>query len=101
MGSYAVVTHVDAEENGDATQVDTLLNHAAIETSSVNRAWMKLVETGIDTGTFKGSILVSSEATLDYERIQSSGGDTLTAGCTDEINTSGAPRQVTAVSRVV
>ena len=101
VGSYAVVTLVDAEENGDATLVDTLLNHAAIETSSVNRAWMKLVETGIDTGTFKGSILVSSEATLDYERIQSSGGDTLTAGCTDEINTSGAPRQVTAVSRVV
>jgi|GEM_PF-3423386 len=101
VGSYAVVTHVDAEENGDAAQVDTLLSHAAIETSSVNQAWMKLVETGVETGTFKGSILVSSEATLDYERIQASGGDTLTAGCPDEINTSGAPRQVTAVSRVV
>ena len=101
MGSYAVVTHVDAEENEDATKVNTLLNHAVIETSSINRAWMKLAETGADTGTFKGSILVSSDATLDYERIQASNGDALTAGCTDEINTSGAPREVTAVSRVV
>ncbi|MEK7805190.1 MAG: hypothetical protein AAB258_00425, partial [Planctomycetota bacterium] len=101
VGSYAVVTHVDAEENEDATKVNTLLNHAVIETSSINRAWMKLAETGADTGTFKGSILVSSDATLDYERIQASNGDTLTAGCTDEINTSGAPREVTAVSRVV
>ena len=101
VGSYAVVTHVDAEENEDATKVNTLLNHAVIETSSINRAWMKLAETGADTGTFKGSILVSSDATLDYERIQASNGDALTAGCTDEINTSGAPRQVTAVSRVV
>ena len=101
VGSYAVVTHVDAEENSDNTLKDTLLNHVVIETSSINRAWMKLVETGADTGTFKGYILVSSDATLDTDRIQASNGDTLTAGCTDEINTSGAPRQVTAVSRVV
>ncbi|HHT9146758.1 MAG TPA: hypothetical protein ACFYD4_13970, partial [Candidatus Wunengus sp. YC61] len=101
VGSYAVITHVDAEENSDNTKEDTLLNHAVIETSSINRAWLSLVETGADTGTFKGSILVSSTATLDNERIQASNGDTLTAGCPDEINTSGAPRQVTAVSRVV
>ena len=44
---------------------------------------------------------MSSDATLDNERIQASNGDTLTAGCMDEINTSGAPRQVTAVSRVI
>lgn len=79
VGSYAVVTHIDAEENEDATKVDTLLNHAVIETSSLNRAWMKLAETGADTGTFKGSILVSRDATLDYDRIQASNGDTLAA----------------------
>ena len=101
VGSYAVVTHVDAEENRDLALEDTLLNHVIIETSSINRAWMKLAETGADTGTFKGSILVSSDATIDNERIQASNGNTLTAGCTDEINTSGAPRGVTAVSRVV
>ena len=101
VGSYAVLMHVDAEENSDNTKEDTLLNHAVIETSSINRAWLRLVETGADTGTFKGSILVSSTATLDNERIQASSGDTLTVGCPDEINTSGAPRQVTAVSRVV
>ena len=101
VGSYAVVTHVDAEENRDNTLEDTLLNHAAIETSSINRARMKLTETGADTGTFKGSILVSSDSTLDNERIQTFNGDTLTVGCTDETNTSGAPREVTAVSHVV
>ena len=101
VGSYAAVTHIEAEENKDATKVDILLNHAVIETSSLNRAWMKLAETGADTGMFKGSILVSNDATLDNERIQASNGDTLAAGCTDEINTSGAPRWITAVSRVV
>jgi len=44
---------------------------------------------------------VSNDSTIDNERIQASNGDTLTAGCTDEINTSGAPRWVTAVSRVI
>ncbi|MBI2471164.1 MAG: SBBP repeat-containing protein [Planctomycetes bacterium] len=101
IGEYAAVMHVDAEENTDHTKEETLLNHAVIETSSINRALMKLTETGADTGTFKGSILVSSTATLDNERIRASGGDTLTVGCPDEINTSGASRWVTAVSRVV
>ena len=101
VGSYAVVTLVDAEENSDHTKEETLLNHVSIETSSINLAWMKLAETGADTGAFRGSILVSSDATLDNERIQASNGDTLTAGSTDKINTSGAPRKVTAVSHVV
>ena len=51
VGSYAVLMHVDAEENSDNTKEDTLLNHAVIETSSINRAWLRLVETGADTGT--------------------------------------------------
>ena len=100
-GSYAVLIHPDAEANTDPAAVEILSNHAVIETSSINRAWMKLAETGADTGTFKGSILVSSDATLDNDRIQASNGDTLTAGCPDEINTSGVPRWITAVSRVL
>ena len=64
VGSYAVITHVDAEENSDNTKEDTLLNHAVIETSSINRAWLSLVETGADTGTFKGSILVIQSCIL-------------------------------------
>ena len=101
VGSYAGITLADAEENTDNTQEDTLLNHVVIETSFINWAWMKLAETGADTGTFRGSILVSSDATLDNERIHASDGETLMAGAMDETNTSGAPRQVTAVSRVI
>ena len=96
VGSYAVVTHVDAEENEDATKVDILLEHAYIETSSFNRAKIRFVETGVDTGAFKGSIRIISGATLDYDRIQANGGDTLTAWCEDKINTTGAPRVVSA-----
>ncbi len=96
VGSYAVVTHVDAEENEDAMKVDTLLEHAYIETSSFNRAKIRFVETGVDTGAFKGSIRIISGATLDYDRIQANGGDTLTAWCEDKINTTGAPGVVSA-----
>ncbi len=101
VGSYAVITHADAEENADHSKAETLLGHLFIETSSFNRAAVRLVETGTDTGMFKGSIQISSTATLDYERIQASEGGTLTASCMDDINTSGFSRTVTAKSRVI
>ncbi len=101
MGSYAVVTHVDAEENSDNTQEDTILDHV-IETSSINWTWLKLVETGADTGTFKGSIQVAaSGGTLEYERIQATAGDTLKVTCVDEVNTTGSARVLTVTASVV
>ncbi|MBI5308621.1 MAG: hypothetical protein HZB37_09900 [Planctomycetes bacterium] len=100
VGSYAVVTCADAEENKNSTEIETLLDNAFIETSAFNRAKMRFIETGVDTGTFKGSIQVSSSATLDYERIQASEGETLTASCEDRINTTGSPRVASASSRV-
>lgn len=101
VGSYALITHVDAEENSDHEKADTLLDHAYIETSFTNKATIKLVETGVDTGTFIGSIQVSDSATLDYERIQASQGETLTVSCVDAINTSNAPRTVKDTASVV
>lgn len=100
IGSYAVILHGDAEENKDSKEAETLLDHAFIETSSFNRMKVSLVETGVDTGSFRGSIQVSAESSMDYERIQASPGGTLTVSCTDAANTSGNPRQVKAVSRV-
>lgn len=101
VGSYAVITHADAEENADNTKPETLLNHAFIDTSSFNRAAVRLVETGADTGTFKGSIQITNTSTLDYERIQVSEGGTLTVSCVDAANTSGFPRTVTAQCGVI
>jgi len=101
VGSYAVVTHVDAEENSDHTQEDTILTHV-IETSSNNSTWLKLVETGADTGTFKGSIqVVASGGTLEFERIQATVGDTLKVTCVDEVNTTGSARELTVTASVV
>lgn len=94
VGSYAVIIHGDAEENEDSTKVETLLDHAFIETSPFNRTKVKFVETGVDTGTFKGSIQVSTSPSLGYARIQASAGEILTAWCEDGINTTGAPRVV-------
>jgi hypothetical protein len=101
IGDYAVILHGDAEENKDCEEVEVLLDHAIAETSSLNRVKVRLVETGVDTGSFRGSIQISADASLDYERIQSSPGETLTVSCTDAVNTSGYPREVTAVCRVV
>ncbi|MDO8743686.1 MAG: Ig-like domain-containing protein [Candidatus Brocadiaceae bacterium] len=100
IGSYAVLTYVDAEENEDSTKVDVLLDNAYIETSSFNRAKVRFAETGVDTGTFKGSIQISSSDTLDYDRIQANSGEKLTTWCEDRINTTGVPRVVSATSQV-
>jgi hypothetical protein len=61
-----------------------------------------MVETGADTGTFMGSIQVAtSGGTLEFERIQTTEGDTLRITHIDEINTTGFPRIVTDTASVV
>src|SRR3989338_8334254 len=101
LDSYAFATLADAEENTDHTEAETLLNQVFISTSAFNFAVMECVETGADTGTFMGSILVSNAPTEDKKNIQASEGQTLTVSSQDEINTFGATRIVTDTALVV
>src|SRR3989338_7102184 len=101
LDSYAFATLADAEENTDHTEAETLLNQVFISTSAFNFAVMECVETGADTGTFMGSILVSNAPTEDKKNIQASEGQTLTVSSQDKINTFGATRIVTDTALVV
>jgi len=101
LDSYAFATLADAEENTDHTEAETLLNQVFISTSAFNFAVMECVETGADTGTFMGSILVSNAPTEDKKNIQASEGQTLTVSSQDEINTFGAMRTVSDTALVV
>jgi len=101
VGSYAGITLADAERNANHTEAESLLNDVSIETSSLNSTKARMVETGADTGTFMGSIQVAtSGGTLEFERIQTTEGDTLKITYIDEINTTGFPRIVTDTASV-
>ncbi len=101
MDSYASVTLADAEENTDHAEAETLLEHVFIHTSASNFAVMECIETGADTGTFMGSILVSNAPTEDKKNIQASEGQTLTVSSQDKINTFGALKIVNDTALVV
>ena len=102
VGSYTEIVLADAERNTDHTEAESLLKDVFIETSFVNSTKVRMVETGADTGTFLGSIqIVTSEGTLEFERIQASAGDTLKVAYTDEINTTGFPMTVTDTASVI
>ena len=101
LDSYASATLADAEENTDYAEAETLLNQVFIRTSASNFAVMECIETGADTGTFMGSILVSNAPTEDKKNIQASEGQTLTVSSQDKINTFGATRIVTDTALVV
>ena len=85
------MTLADAERNANHTEAESLLNDVFIETSSFNITRARMTETGVDTGTFAGSIQVAaSGGTLEFERIQAAVGDTLKITYIDEINTTGS-----------
>ena len=94
MGEYAEVTLSEAESNADPKGAETLLEKVYVQTSQFNIAGVRMLETGTDTGVFRGSIQISADSTLDYERIQATGGNTLTAGFYDETTTTGFPQLV-------
>ena len=100
LGSYAVITLADAERNTNIAQAESLLNDVFIQTSSANSTKVRMVETGADTGTFKGSIEISTNPTTDFIRIQTATGDTLQITYTDDINTTGSTRTVTDTALV-
>jgi hypothetical protein len=62
---------------------------------------VRVVETGVDTGIFAGSIKVaSSGGTTEFSQIQAAEGDTLTISYIDEVNTTGSSRSVTDTASV-
>ena len=96
LGSYATITLADAERSTTHTDVQTLSTDVFIQTSTVNSTKVKMVETGIDTGTFMGSIqIASSGGTLEFSRIQAAEGETVEISYIDEVNTTGSSRTVT------
>ncbi|WP_347274111.1 hypothetical protein [Candidatus Kuenenia sp.] len=95
IGEYAGITLTDAESNADHETAETLTDEVYIDTSSFNTTGVRMLETGTDTGIFRGSIQISNDSTLEYERIQAAEGDTLTASCYDETTTTGFPQLVT------
>jgi hypothetical protein len=101
LGSYALITLADAERNTSNTVAQSLLSDIFIQSSSVNSTKVRMVESGVDTGTFLGSIQVaSSGGTTEFSRIQASEGDTLKITYLDEVNTTGSSRTVTDTASV-
>ncbi len=96
VGSYAGIILADAERNADSVGTETLVNDVFIETSSFNVTKVRLVETGVDTGAFAGSIRVADiGGTQEFERIQAAIGDTLKISYLDNITTFGTAMGVT------
>lgn len=102
VDSYTKVMLADAERNTNHTEAESLLNDVFISTSFVNSTKVRMVETGVDTGTFMGSIqVVMSGGTLEFDRIQANEGDTLTIAYIDMINTTGFPKTLKDTAFVV
>ena len=76
LESYALVTLVDADKNTDSSKVQSLINSIYIQTSIANITRVMMRETGVNTGTFQGSILVGSDDTTEYFQIKANTGDT-------------------------
>ena len=101
LDTYAVVTLADAERNTNYTTAESLLSDVYIQTSSVNSTKVRMVETGVDTGTFKGSIqIASSGGTTEFSLIQATEGDSLKITYDDTVNTKGYSRTVTDTATV-
>ncbi len=101
LETYAAVTLVDAERNTSRTTAQSLLSDVFIQTSSVNSTKVRMVESGVDTGTFLGSIQVASSGdTTEFSKIKAAEGDTLKINYIDEVNTTGSSRTVTDTATV-
>ncbi len=101
LNSFATVTLSDCERNSNSSNVQTLLNDVFITASSGANTKMRIVETGIDTGVFTGSIkLVSTGGTVEFSQIQAVAGDTLLISYFDTITIDGTTKQVSDTATV-
>ncbi|MCR4293112.1 MAG: hypothetical protein NUV76_09585 [Candidatus Kuenenia sp.] len=99
-GSYALVTLADAERNASHTAAE-VFSTVTISTLDTNSARVMMQETGADTGTFIGSLLISADdSTINYLRIRALAGDTLTVSYTDSTTVSGDAITVTDTVQV-
>ncbi|MBI2471657.1 MAG: carboxypeptidase regulatory-like domain-containing protein [Planctomycetes bacterium] len=101
LNTYALVTLVDAERNTSNSTAQSLLSDVFIQTASTNSTKVRMVESGVDTGTFLGSIQVASSGdTTEFSKIKAAAGDTLKINYIDEVNTTGSSRTVTDTASV-
>ncbi len=102
LDSYALVTLIDAEMNTNIISAQFLLADVFIQTSILNSTIIRMVETGVDTGTFQGSIKIASTGgTTVFSQIQAAEGDTLTISYFDVVNTTVSLRTVTDTASVL
>ena len=102
LDSYALITLIDAEQNRNHVSLDVIMTDAvSVITSATNSAAVVMFETGLDAGTFVGSILISSEGvSSNFVQIRANSGDTLTVSYDDETTVSGGVITVTDTALV-
>ncbi|MDO8094963.1 MAG: Ig-like domain-containing protein, partial [Candidatus Brocadiales bacterium] len=102
LEDFAVITLADAERNTNHTNAQTLLSDVFIQTTPSNSTKIRMVESGVDTGAFLGSIKIASNGgTTEFSQIQAAVGDTLKITYNDEVNTTRSSRAVTDTASVV
>lgn len=100
LGGSAVVSLYDPESNTSIDAANIVGTVRVTSTTDSTGVILQLNETGLDTGSFLGTILVSSDSSLQNTRIQSQTGDTITATFTDSPNASGGSSVVTDTATV-
>lgn len=95
LGGNAVVSLYDPESNTSIETANIVGTVRVTSTTDSTGVILQLTETGLDTGSFLGTILVSSDSSLQNSRIQAATGNTITATFTDSPNASGGTSVVT------
>lgn len=94
LGENAVVSLSDPESDTSGSTVN-LVNVSIKSTTDSSGTTLRLTETGASTGSFLGTIGVSSKSTLVNSNIKATVGDTLTVTFTDNPDANGGISIVT------
>lgn len=100
LGDNVVVSLYDPETNSFHT-LQNLVNVTIKSTTDSSGTTLKLTETGNDTGSFLGTMKVSSDSTLINSNMKAAAGDTLTVTFTDNPDASGSVSTVTDTVSVI
>ena len=82
VGDTVTVTVEEQDANLDILELDIVISSATSTTSGLAEATIQMTETGVNTGTFSGTLILSSSATT---------GNTLEIAPDDELNVSYEP----------